>query len=323
MTLTPTRRTATAMLCSMLLPAAGTAFADAPIPLRMSYDIPLFILPFFVALDRKTWEANGIVSVKVPATSGMTNLIAVGSGATDIGTSGEISVAIAGLTKMPVRIVASFNEVENMELACVKAIKSPADLVGKRVAVAQGTPSQYYVSLLAKKYGLQPGQISVVRLGPAEMLSALAGGSIDGFVWQEPFLSRAVAADPARFHRLAEPGLVTTNAVLLASDATIRDKRDALVRSLRALDDACKFIAENPADAIRIGADFSRMDPGVTESAIKRMRIGLTLDVPRLSAKLSEQAKWAIAEGVARPDAVVPDYSTFLDGGPLAEMRRS
>lgn len=319
----PTRRSVTAALLGMMLPATGSAFASAPTAMRMSYDIPLFILPFFVALDRKTWESNGIASVKVPATSGMTNLIAVGSGATDIGTAGEISVAIAALTKVPVRIVASFNEVENMELACVKAIKSPLDLPEKRIAVAQGTPSQYYVSLIAKKYGLQPAQINVVRLGPAEMLSALAGGAIDGFVWQEPFLSKAIANDPGRFHRLAEPGLVTTNAVLLASDTTIRDKRDALIRSLRALDEACRFIADNPAEAARIGAEFSKMDQAVAEAAIKRMRIGLTLDVPRLSAKLAAQAKWAIAEGVARPDAVVPDYATFLDGGPLAEMRRS
>jgi ABC-type nitrate/sulfonate/bicarbonate transport system substrate-binding protein len=306
----------------MLLPGRQ-AFASAPTVMRMSYDIPLFILPFFVAIDRKTWDANGIASVKVPATSGMTNLIAVGSGATDIGTSGEISVAIAALSKVPVKIVASFNEVENMELACVKAIRSPADLVGKRIAVAQGTPSQYYVSLLAKKYGLQQTQINIVRLGPAEMLSALAGGAIDGFVWQEPFLSKAVANDPGKFHRIAEPGLVATNAVLIASETTIRDKRDALVRSLRALDEACKIIADSPAEAVRIGADFSKMDPNVAEDAIKRMRIGLTLDVPKLSAKLIAQAKWAIAEGVARPDAVLPDYATFLDGGPLADMWKS
>lgn len=317
-----TRRAATALLCSMLLPGRQPAFASTPTVMRMSYDIPLFILPFFVAIDRKTWDANGIASVKVPASSGMTNLIAVGSGATDIGTSGEISVAIAALSKVPVKIVASFNEVENMELACVKAIRSPTDLVGKRIAVAQGTPSQYYVSLLAKKYGLQQTQINIVRLGPAEMLSALAGGSIDGFVWQEPFLSKAVANDPGKFHRVAEPGLVTTNAVLIASETTIRDKRDSLVRSLRALNDACKIIADSPAEAVRIGADFSKMDPNVAEGAIKRMRIGLTLDVPKLSAKLTAQAKWAIAEGVARPDSVLPDYATFLDGGPLADMRK-
>jgi ABC-type nitrate/sulfonate/bicarbonate transport system substrate-binding protein len=322
MTYDITRRSVAALLLGAMLPLrAGRA--EEPTVVRMSYDIPLFILPFFVAIDRKMFEANGITSVKVPGNSGMTNLMAVSGGATDIGSSGEISIAIAALTKVPVRIIASFNEVENMELACIKSIKTPGDLVGKRIAVAQGTPSHYYISLLAKKYGLQPTEINLVRLGPAEMISALTGGSIDGFVWQEPFLSKAVATDPNKFHRLAEPGLVTTNAVLIASDATIRQKRPAVLKSLRALDQACQFIAASPDEAIRIGADFSKMDPAVAGDAIKRMSIGLTLKVSELSKKLADQAQWAIAEGVARPDSVVPDYSAYLDGGLLAEIHQS
>ena len=321
MTYDITRRSVAALLVGAMLPHR-IACADEQTVVRMSYDIPLFILPFFVAIDRKMFEANGITSVKVPGNSGMTNLIAVSGGATDIGSAGEISVAIAALTKAPVRIVASFNEVENMELACIRSIKDPTDLVGMRIAVAQGTPSHYYVSLLVRKYGLPISRISLVRLGPAEMVSALTGGSIDGFVWQEPFLSKAVAADPNRFHRLAEAGLVTTNAVLLASDATIKQKRPALLKSLRALDQACQFIAANPEEATRIGADFSKMDPAVAGDAIKRMKIGLSLNVVELSNKLAEQARWAIAEGVARPDAVVPDYSQSLDATLLQEMRQ-
>lgn len=317
-----TRRSAAALVLGGML-SQRTARAEEPTVVRMSYDIPLFILPFFVAIDRKMFEANGITSVKVPGNSGMTNLIAVSGGTTDIGTAGEISIAIAALTKAPVRIVASFNEVENMELACIKSIKTPGDLVGKRIAVAQGTPSHYYISLLAKKYGLQLAQINLVRLGPAEMISALAGGSIDGFVWQEPFLSKVVATDPNKFHRLAEPGLVTTNAVLIASDATIKQKRPVLLKSLRALDQACRFIAASLEEATRIGADFSKIDPAVAGDAIKRMRIGLTLNVPELSKKLANQAQWAIAEGVARPDSVVPDYTTYLDPSLLAEIRQA
>jgi hypothetical protein len=195
MTYDITRRSAAALLLGPMLPLrAGRA--DEPTVVRMSYDIPLFILPFFVAIDRKMFEANGITSVKVPGNSGMTNLMAVSGGATDIGSSGVISIAIAALTEVPVRIIASFNEVENMELACIKSIKTPGDLVGKRIAVAQGTPSHYYISLLAKKYGLQPTQINLVRLGPAEMISALTAGSIDGFVWQELFLSKARGHGP-------------------------------------------------------------------------------------------------------------------------------
>jgi ABC-type nitrate/sulfonate/bicarbonate transport system substrate-binding protein len=93
-----------------------------------------------------------------------------------------------------------------MELACTRAIQSPADLKGKRIAV-QENPSQYYFSLLLKKYNLAPADVSLVRLGPAEMLSALNGGSIDGFVWQEPFLTQAakIAASARSGLHLLDP----------------------------------------------------------------------------------------------------------------------
>ena len=65
------------------------------------------------------------------------------------------------------------------------------------------------------------------------------------------------------------------------------------------------------------------MDAAVAGDAIKRMSIGLTLKVSELSKKLADQAQWAIAEGVARPDSVVPDYSAYLDGGLLAEIHQS
>jgi ABC-type taurine transport system substrate-binding protein len=110
--------------------------------IRMAYDIPIWTLPFFVATERKLWAANGVTSAFVPGPSGMSNLIAASAGATDLGVAGDISMAIAAMTKVSARIVASFNEVENMEMACVRAIRGPGDLLGRRIAVAQGTPSQ-------------------------------------------------------------------------------------------------------------------------------------------------------------------------------------
>jgi NitT/TauT family transport system substrate-binding protein len=317
-----TRRSLMALLAGSMFTLTRSR-ADELSQVRMAYDVPIWTLPFFVATERKLWKANGISSVYLPGSSGMTNLIAASAGATDIGVAGDISLAIAGLTRVSARVIACFNRTENMELACLNSIRSPADLVGKRVAIAQGTPSHYYISLLAKKYGVDVKKISLVRLDPPAMISALLGGSIDGFVWQEPFLSKAVAADPARFHRLAEPKLVITDAILFASDAAIKEKRPALISTLRALIQADEWIASEPTDSVRIGAQYSKMDASDASAAIKQMQIDLTLNVAELSKKLAEQASWAIAEGVAREDAIVPDYSTFLDATLLREAKEA
>jgi len=317
-----TRRHASALFVAMLA-GGSTARAQEMLPLRIAHDIPVAWLPFFVAHERKLWQANNVAPIVVPSTTGMATLISVGGAAADIGIAAEISVAIAAMNKASVRIIASFNQVENMELACSVSIKTPQDIVGKKIAVAQGTPSHYYLSLFLKKYNIEPAKVSIVRLGPAEMVSALAGGAIDGFVWQEPFLSQAVKLDARKFHRLPDPGLNEIYAVVMVNETALQQRRPALVRGLRALDQACAFIKAEPAEALRIGAQYSQMDPVVAADAISRMRIGLTMDVPAMKAKMTDEAKWAIAEGVARQDAVIPDYANYLDASVLADARKS
>jgi hypothetical protein len=53
------------------------------------------------------------------------------------------------------------------------------------------------------------------------------------------------------------------------------------------------------------------------------MQIGLSLDSQVMNAKMTDEAHWALAEGIARPGSAVPDYANYLDPTVLAEARRS
>jgi NitT/TauT family transport system substrate-binding protein len=317
-----TRRQASAMLLAMVA-GAGTARADEMLPLRIAHDAPIAWLPFYVAYEQKLWQANGIMPTTLPSPHGTATLISVLGGAADIGVSTDMSVCVGAFTKAPIKIIAAFNQVENMELACTKVVQSPNDLKGKRIGVVQANPSQYFFSLLLKRYDIAPSEVTIIRLGPAEMLSALTGGSIDAFVWQEPFLSQAVKADPNKFHRLPEPGLNAIYASVIVNDNALHQRRPTLVKALRALDQACAFIKAKPDEAVRIGSVYAQMDPDVTAEAIKRMKIGLTIDVPAMKAKMTDEANWALAEGVAKAGSAVPDYVDYLDPSVLADARRS
>lgn len=315
------RRLFNGMMLALMTP--GLARAEDAATLRIAHDTPIAWLPFYVAYEKKLWQARGINPVVVPSPHGTATLIAVGAGGADCGVSTDLSVSIGAFNKSPVKILASFNRVENMELAAVKAIKSPADLKGKKIAIVQANPSHYYFSLLLKKHGLKPSDLSIVRLGPPEMISALNGGAIDGFVWQEPFLTQAVRLPGERFHRMAEPGLNAIHASLIANNTAIAKQRPVLVNALRALGEACDYINANPSEAITIGAKYAQMDPAIAADAITRMQIGLTNDVPVMKRLMTEEAKWAMAEGIVRPDSTIPDYDDYLDATLLADARGS
>lgn len=126
-----------------------------------------------------------------------------------------------------------------------------------------------------------------------------------------------------RIVRFTEPGLNEIYAVVMANEVALRERRPTLVKGLRALDAACAYIKAHPDEALQIGAQHSQMDPAVAADAIGRMRFGLTADVPAMSAKMTDEARWAVAEGVARPGTAVPDYAAFIDPTILAEARRA
>jgi ABC-type nitrate/sulfonate/bicarbonate transport system substrate-binding protein len=317
-----TRRAAVSGLALMAIGSRWVR-AEEALNLRITQDTPIILLPFFVAKEVGLWEKNGIQVTPVPAVIGMPNLIAVSGGALDVGIVAMVANSIAALNKATVRPLASYVRFEAMELACKVDLRSAADLPGKKIAILQGTDSQYYLHLLTQKYGIATSTFTTVRLNPAEMASALASGAIDGFIWQEPFLTKAVAVDPSRFHRLAEPGLMQLNAFAVTSDKAIEQKRPLLVKMLKTLDQACDYIAKNREQAVSIGAKYSQMDPAITASIIPKMELSLKLDVPTYAAGMQDIASWAIAENVVRPDAKIPDFTKYFAPDLLGEARQA
>jgi ABC-type nitrate/sulfonate/bicarbonate transport system substrate-binding protein len=316
-----TRRTATTMVLTAL--GARWARADNALTLRVTQDTPIILLPFFVARDLKLWEKNGISMAPVPAVIGMPNLIAVTGGSIDVGISSMGATTIAALNRAPIKALGSFVRFEAMELACSVDIKVPTDIVGKKIAILQGTDSHYYLNLLTKKFKVAPSSFVMVRLNPAEMASALASGAIDGFVWQEPFLTKAVAVNPAKFHRLQEPGLQVLNAFATTNEKTFQQKQPLLVNMLRTLDDACQYIKENPEQAVSIGARYAQIDPAIASAAFSRMQLSLALDVAGYNREMHNVAEWAISDNVVRPDLVVPDFSGIFAPEIFSRVRQS
>jgi NitT/TauT family transport system substrate-binding protein len=316
-----TRRTA----ATMIIAALGTRLAEADdgMTLRVTQDTPIILLPFFVARELRLWEKNGLAMTPVPSVIGMPNLIAVMGGSIDVGISSMGATTIAALNRAPIRALGSFVRFEAMELACKANIKTPADIVGKKIAILQGTDSQYYLNLLTAKYKIAPGSFETVRLDPPSMASALASGAIDGFVWQEPFLTKAVGVNPTKFHRLADPGLMTLNAFATTTEKAVQQKRPLLVSTLKTLDDACRYIKENPEQAVSIGARYAQIDPVIASSAFSRMQLSLALDVPAYSREMHNVAEWAISDKVVRPDLTIPDFSSFFAPEVFSQVKQS
>ncbi|MES2582136.1 MAG: NrtA/SsuA/CpmA family ABC transporter substrate-binding protein [Pseudomonadota bacterium] len=277
---------------------------------------------FYVADHLKLWEKQGLKATAVTFPSGRLVLDAVVGGRVLIGTAAETPVVFATLNELPVRILGTLNREEPFDLVATQEIKSIQDLKGKKIGYSQGTNAHYYLSKLLDKAGLKFSDITPVSLTPADFVTSLVNGGLDGFIWTEPHLSQAIAQGKGRFHTIRTPGLYRTSASIITLQSTLDQKPELVVKALRALLEADAASKKDPATAIRIVSERTNFDHELARSYWPRLSPDLNLDKAAVVRELEAQAKWAVANKLVRPDARIPDFNTIVVTGPLEAARK-
>ncbi len=135
-----------------------------------------------------------------------------------------------------------------------KDIASIADLKGKRVAVDDGSVSDFYLNVLLSKAGLKESDVQTVNMTAADAGSAFVAGRVDAAVTWEPWLSRGKATNFG--HLLVDssqsPGLITD--VLIAKTSWVNAHQKDVAAIVKSWDEAVAFYEQHPDEAIPIMA---------------------------------------------------------------------
>ncbi len=93
------------------------------------------------------------------------------------------------------KIIAAVREYDNQENSLVvpkgSPIKSFKDLKGKKVAVPKGSSANGYLFSGLKREGVDPKEVELVYLPPADGLAAFSSGRVDAWVVWDPFVQQA------------------------------------------------------------------------------------------------------------------------------------
>jgi NitT/TauT family transport system substrate-binding protein len=166
--------------------------------------------------------------------------------------------------KFPAKVVA-WNHINGSALTVLPEIKSFADLGGRTVAVPfwysvhnillQEVLSKSGLTAITKARGAVAGpkEVNLVVLAPAEMLSALAGKSIAGFIVAEPFNAAAEIAGVGKVLRFS--GDVWKDhacCVTFLAERDVAEKPEWAQRVTHALVKAQLWTRDNRLDAARL-----------------------------------------------------------------------
>src|SRR5215469_7513038 len=139
-------------------------------------------------------------------------------------------------------------------IVALKEIKTIADLKGKKVAVNDGSVSEFYLNVLLTKAGLKESDLNTVNMTAADAGGAFVARRVDAAVTWEPWLTKGKSTDFG--HLLVDssstPGLIT-DVIIVKTDWANAHKRDveAIVRSWN---EAVAYYRDNPDESIAIMA---------------------------------------------------------------------
>lgn len=183
-----------------------------------------------------------------------------------------------------------------------KGIASPADLRGKTIAVtSQASTSRYNVMYLLAANGLSEDDVTMAAVG-RDFASVLLGGTVDaastwGSINWGMFQN---VGDPAEagFEIWEYEEVPGPNAVYFSRRQWIDANKDVLRRFVAAVDQAKRWIAENPDQAAEIGARYA---VGADNLARNRAVIDLRIEMQSTGPGVAEHGMgWCDIETMSR-----------------------
>jgi NitT/TauT family transport system substrate-binding protein len=231
------------LLVFLALNAASQAAQPELTKLTVGYSpISAATLPFFIALEERLFQKQGLEVV--PVFFGGSPLInaAIMAGEFPIGLTGGAGIISSQLAGADLTVIGSYLQVLTIDGMAKPEIKSINDLKGKKVAVSRIGASTYFAGLsMLDSRGMKPTDVVFIQAGGVgESFAALVNGAVDAAMIGYPF---GLKAKQAGFQILFRPpdteyGLYP-NATVAARESWLKEPRNRkiAVTFLRAMNE--------------------------------------------------------------------------------------
>ncbi|MFE9928776.1 ABC transporter substrate-binding protein [Streptomyces sp. NPDC005533] len=225
-------------------------------------------------------------------TSGPPLLEAVNAKAVDIGGVGNTPPVFAAAAKSKITVVAATHGSSAGEAILVptgSALQNPAELRGKKIAVAQGSSAHFQLIAALEQAGLKPSDVTVNFLQPADALAAFNSGAVDAWAVWDPYTSQVLRTGA----RVLVSGEGTVNGLgfQVAAPAALEDpaKSKAIGDYLSRLQRAQTWVYEHPEEWAKVWAKETGLPYDVAFDAVKRSNGTRVLVAVDDAAVVSEQ----------------------------------
>lgn len=292
---------------SVLSFAAATAVAGAipaqaqtkPTEIRIDYATynPVGLLLRDRGLLEKEFAKDGIAIRWVQSLGSNKALEFLNAGSLDFGSTAGAAALIGRINGNPIKSVYVYSRPEWTALVAKSdAIKTVADLKGKRVAVTRGTDPHIFLVRALQEAKLSEKDVKLVLLQHPDGRLALERGDVDAWAGLDPMMAAAEVESGAKlFYRKPE---ANTWGVLNVSEDFAKKHPDIVTRVLKVYEDARRQSIAEPAALKASLIAATKLPDAVIDRQIERTDISS-------GAIGATQAEAILAAGVALQTAGV------------------
>lgn len=283
-------RTLRAPLAALLATAvlAPAAQAQTTGELRIGYQksASLFVLQKAQGTLEKRLAPLGFGVKWVEFPAGPQLLEGLNLGAVDVGYVGEappIFGQAAGAKFQYIGFDPAAPQAEAILIPKDSAIKTVADLKGKKVALNKGSNVHYLLVRLLEKSGLKLTDIQVVYLPPADARAAFESKAVDAWVIWDPFQAAAEKATGARV--LADGTGVVNNYQFYLGERGFVAKNAKVIQAW--FEDSVErgtWLKKNLRQAAEVIAPLQGLPVDVVELALRRYEFNVKPVTPEVAA---------------------------------------
>lgn len=237
---------------------SGTALAETNIKLTLGWKTQGSDAPFLLAQQNGYFKAEGLNVTIDQGEGSAATVTRIMSGAYDAG-FGDINAIIQNAATRPNEVPVMVYQLWNkppFAIVSKKAmnITKPADLEGKKLGGAQGTPTTRLVTVLGSLNKVDMAKVAIENMGPNLQEPMLIKGDIDGALvfnitsWFNLINNRQDPAKDYNWLLFGEFGLDLYSNGLMVSQKLIKENPEAVAGLVRAVNKA----------AVEIGADSKK-----------------------------------------------------------------
>jgi NitT/TauT family transport system substrate-binding protein len=216
---------------------------------------------YMIAGREKGFYAEQGIDLEVPRGFGSGDTVRkVMTGAALVGTADSGVVMLAALQEgLPLKCIAAEYTYSPSGFFALEAsgVKSPKDLIGRKVGITPGNSLQMYFPLIAKANGFDPAGVTFVNMEGSALIPALLAGAVDaipGFATVYELRNNQAKAQgkPMVVLPMARHGLKVYGECQFTTVANIEKNADLLQRYMRATQKSLRWSKDNPAETARI-----------------------------------------------------------------------